>query len=116
MERTQNSKQQIIYGLRPVIEALESGKKIDKILIQNGLTGALVSELRTKMKEAGIQFQFVPVEKLNRTTRNANHQGVVAVISPIEYQSVFDIVPKVFDEGRVPFPQARFSYYELPVA
>ena len=54
MERTQNSKQQIIYGLRPVIEALESGKKIDKILIQNGLTGALVSELRTKMKEAGI--------------------------------------------------------------
>ncbi len=102
MERTLNSKQQIIYGLRPVIEALESGKEIDKILIQNGLTGTLVSELRTKMKEAGIQFQFVPVEKLNRTTRNANHQGVVAVISPIEYQSVFDIVPKVFDEGRIP--------------
>ena len=102
MEKTQNNRQQIVYGLRPVIEAIESGKEIDKILIQNGLTGSLVSELRTKIKEAGLQFQFVPVEKLNRTTRNANHQGVVAVISPIEYQSIFDIVPKIFDEGRVP--------------
>lgn len=102
MDIATSNKQQTVYGIRPVIEAIESGKQIDKILIQNGLGGSLINELRTKIKEAGLTFQFVPIEKLNRTVRGANHQGVVALISAIEYQSVYDIVPKLFDEGRTP--------------
>ena len=102
MDKAQSNKQQTVYGIRPVIEAIESGKQIDKILIQNGLSGSLINELRTKIKEARLTFQFVPIEKLNRTVRGANHQGVVALISAIEYQSVYDIVPKLFDEGRTP--------------
>jgi 23S rRNA (guanosine2251-2'-O)-methyltransferase len=106
MERESNSKkvnQQVIYGLHPVMEAIKSGKEIDKVLIQNGASGALISELRGMVKEYNIPFQFVPIEKLNRTTRNGNHQGVVAVISPINYFSIMDLIPTIQAEGKVPF-------------
>ena len=96
MDKAKSNKQLTVYGIRPVMEAIESGKQIDKILLQNGLSGALISELRSKIREAGLTFQFVPVEKLNRTVRDANHQGVVALISAIEYQSIYDIVPLLF--------------------
>ena len=102
MDKAKSSKQQTIYGIRPVMEAIESGKQIDKILLQNGLSGNLITELRTKIKDAGLHFQFVPVEKLNRTVHDANHQGVVALISAIEYQSIYDIVPLLFEQGRTP--------------
>ncbi len=102
MGKAQSNKQQAVYGIRPVMETIESGKQIDKILLQNGLSGSLIGELRALIKAHGLTFQFVPVEKLNRTVRDVNHQGVVALISAIEYQSVYDIVPYVFEQGRTP--------------
>lgn len=102
MFHEKHTKQQLVYGLRPVIEAVTSGAKIDKVLIQNGLSGDLVFELKSKMRDAGVPFQYVPVEKLDRLTRN-NHQGVVATISPIEYQSFMDVVPMLFEQGKTPF-------------
>lgn len=113
MERTGNKnndkfhvkqvpKQQVVYGLRPVMEAIESGVQIDKILIQNGLGGNLVGELKAKIREAGLPFQYVPVEKLDKVTRN-NHQGVVATVSPVEYQHFMDVVPLLFEQGKTPF-------------
>ena len=113
MERTGNKnndkfhvkqvpKQQVVYGLRPVMEAIESGVQIDKILIQNGLSGNLVGELKAMIREAGLPFQYVPVEKLEKVTRN-NHQGVVATVSPVEYQHFMDVVPLLFEQGKTPF-------------
>lgn len=93
--------QQIIYGLRPVIEAIDSGVQIDKILVQNGLSGALVNDLKAKIRESGVPFQYVPIEKLDRMTRN-NHQGVVATISPIKYRSFMDLVPQLVEQGKTP--------------
>ena len=61
MERTQN-KQQVIYGLRPVIEAVASGQQVERVLIQNGLNSSLLNELRTRLKEHDIPLQYVPVE------------------------------------------------------
>ncbi|MDO4217274.1 MAG: 23S rRNA (guanosine(2251)-2'-O)-methyltransferase RlmB [Bacteroidales bacterium] len=98
----QSSKQQLVYGLRPVIEAIESGVQIDKILIQNGLSGNLVNELKSKIRAAGLPFQYVPIEKLDKVTRN-NHQGVVATVSPIEYQQFMDLIPMLFEQGKTPF-------------
>lgn len=95
-------KQQVVYGLRPVMEAIESGVQIDKILIQNGLSGNLVGELKAMIREAGLPFQYVPVEKLDKVTRN-NHQGVVATVSPVEYQHFMDVVPLLFEQGKTPF-------------
>ena len=99
MEKAQN-KQQIIYGLRPVIEAIGSGQQIERILIQNGLNSSLLNELRTKMKEHDIPFQYVPVEKLNKMT-TGNHQGVVATIASVKYHSFMELVETLPENAMV---------------
>ena len=90
MEKTQN-KQQIVYGLRPVIEAIAGGMQIERVLLQNGLNSSLLNELRARMKEHDIPFQYVPVEKLNKMT-TGNHQGVVATIAAVKYHSFKEFV------------------------
>lgn len=94
--------QEITYGMRPVFEAIESGKTIDKVLFQKGLQGDLFKQLFYEVRQRKIPFQYVPQEKLNRITRQ-NHQGVIAFLSAIEYCDIFNIVPTIFEEGRVPF-------------
>lgn len=90
-----------IYGIRPVIEAIKSGKEIDKILIQKGLRGEGYHQLHAMIRELEIPFQFVPVEKLNRIYRQ-NHQGVIAFISEIVYQKLEQIIPFVYEQGKTP--------------
>lgn len=99
MEKTQN-KQQTVYGLRPVIEAIASGQQIERVLIQNGLNSSLLNELRTKMKENDIPFQYVPVEKLNKMTPG-NHQGVVVTIAAVKYHSFMDLVETLTENALV---------------
>ena len=90
-------KQQLVYGLRPVIEAIESGRQIDRILMQNGLGGPLAGDLKGKIRDHGIPFQYVPVEKLNRLAPG-NHQGAVALISSIAYQDFTTIVENLMQQ------------------
>ena len=77
--------------MRPVIEAIGSGQTVERVLLQNGLNSSLLNELRTKMKEHDIPFQYVPLEKLNKMT-SGNHQGVVAVIAAVPYRDVVEIL------------------------
>lgn len=93
---------QIVAGMRPVMEVLNSGKQIDKIFIQSNLEGQLAQELKQKIKELSLPVQYVPVEKLNRMS-DSNHQGIIATISPISYYAFADLLQKVVDEGRSPF-------------
>ena len=79
-----------IYGLRSVIEAIDSQEKLSKVYLQRGLTGASSYELIKKLKKKSIEISYVPVEKLNRLTPK-NHQGVVATISPINFLSISDL-------------------------
>lgn len=95
-------KKDYIFGLRAVIEAIEAGKNIDKILIRKDLNGDLAKELQAKIKEFGIITQKVPVEKLNRITMK-NHQGAIALLSPISYSRLEDLIPLFYEEGRNPF-------------
>ena len=90
-----------IYGLRPVIEAIDSGTQIDRILLQNGLTGALVGDLKNRIRDNKIPFQFVPAEKLNRLTKG-NHQGVAALIAPIRYHQAIELIPRLLEEKPAP--------------
>ena len=92
----------IIYGMRPVMEAIHSGKTIDKVILQKGLGGPLFKDLFIKIRENKIPFQYVPAERLNKYTRG-NHQGVVAMMSAIEYEDIHEIVPFLFEQGKVPF-------------
>lgn len=90
-----------IYGLRPVMEAIESGVRIDRVLIQNGLTGTLATQLKGRVRDNGIPFQFVPEEKLNRLSKG-NHQGVVALISPIPFHDAMELIPSLMESGKTP--------------
>lgn len=94
-------KENTIYGIRPVIEALKSGKEIDKVLIQTGLKGEGFHQLHGLLRELEIPVQFVPLEKLNRMTRQ-NHQGVIAYISEITYQKTEQLIPFVYEQGKTP--------------
>jgi 23S rRNA (guanosine2251-2'-O)-methyltransferase len=83
------------------MEALKTGKEIEKVLIQKGLRGEGFHQMFNLIREMEIPAQFVPVEKLNRTTRQ-NHQGVIAYVSEIAYQKLEPIIPFVYEEGRSP--------------
>jgi 23S rRNA (guanosine2251-2'-O)-methyltransferase len=92
---------QLVFGLRAVIEAVQSDKDIDAIYVQRGLTGGIFQELKSLLGEKMINFQMVPPEKLNRITTK-NHQGVIAFISPVTYQRIEDIIPIIYEKGETP--------------
>ena len=90
-----------IYGLRPVIEAVRAGKKIDRLLIKQGLQGALYHELMIEVRNHNIAYQIVPLERIELVTRK-NHQGVLAWLSLIEFQSITNLLPMIFEKGEDP--------------
>ena len=90
-----------IFGFRAVIEAIKGGKQIDRLLIRQGLKGALYHELMIEVKKNAIPWQIVPVERIELVTRK-NHQGVLAWLSLIEYQSITNLLPSVFEKGEDP--------------
>lgn len=92
----------MIFGIRAIMEAIEAGKEIDKIMIRRELQGDLSKELFAMLKPLNIPVQRVPMERLNRFTRK-NHQGVIAFLSAITYQKIEDIIPFLYENGKVPF-------------
>lgn len=102
MHEKSDKKEDFIFGLRPVIEALEAGKTVDKIFIQNGLQGPIVADLKKILAQHNLRANYVPIEKLNRFTRK-NHQGIVAFISDIPFYKIDDVLPQLFEEGKTPF-------------
>lgn len=91
-----------IFGIRAVIEAIESGKSIDKVMIRKDLGGDLARELMAVIKEYGVVTQRVPQERLNRITMK-NHQGVIALMSPVTYHRLDNLLPSLYEEGVNPF-------------
>ena len=94
-------KNEMIFGVRAVLEAIDAGKEIDKILIKRDILSELSRELFAAVKGTNIPVQRVPVEKLNRITRK-NHQGVIAFVSAVEYASIETVIPTLFEEGKNP--------------
>jgi 23S rRNA (guanosine2251-2'-O)-methyltransferase len=92
---------ELLFGIRSIIEAVRSGKEIDKLFLQNGIKGELISELKAIIAEHQIPFQYVPIEKLNRLTTK-NHQGAVCFVSPIAFQHIENILPCIFERGEEP--------------
>jgi 23S rRNA (guanosine2251-2'-O)-methyltransferase len=91
----------MIYGIRPVMEAIEAGKEIERIFIHRQAKGEQMQALKKMLQAQGIAYQEVPVEKLNRLTRK-NHQDVICFISAIAYAPIEEIVQAVFNRGNIP--------------
>jgi 23S rRNA (guanosine2251-2'-O)-methyltransferase len=96
---TQNT--DMIYGRRPIIEAIKSEKTFDKLFVQKNLSGELADEFVKISKEHKVVVTKVPPEKLNRLTRK-NHQGIVGFISPIAFANIDHIIDQAFSDGRDP--------------
>ena len=90
-----------IFGIRAIIEAINAKKEIDKVFVQKEAQGDLMHDLMKTMKRNNINFSYVPVEKLNRLTPN-NHQGAVATIAPISFVSLETLVESVIETGKKP--------------
>ncbi|MEX0987565.1 MAG: 23S rRNA (guanosine(2251)-2'-O)-methyltransferase RlmB [Bacteroidales bacterium] len=98
----EKQKDQIVFGIHAVTEALEAGRELEKVLIKSSRgTSDSFSELRSRLIDGKIPFQHVPMEKLNSITRK-NHQGVIAYISEITYGEIEFILPQVFEKGKTP--------------
>lgn len=96
-----NSKANLIYGIRAVIEALKSGQHLERVFIQKNLKGDLYKELMLELHQSSTPISKVPVERINRFTRK-NHQGVVALISPVGFHHLHHLVPELFESAKNP--------------
>lgn len=92
----------VLFGIRPVIEAIKAGKEVEKLLIQKDQHSVLIHELIKLAREHNIPISQVPVEKLNSITRK-NHQGVVCFVALLSYASLDNIISQCFNKGKDPF-------------
>lgn len=93
--------QNMVFGVRAVIEAIDAGKEIDKILIKKDANSPLIQQLKQRVADTSILVQRVPPERLNQFT-DKNHQGVIAFISPVAYHNLETLVPTLYEQGRTP--------------
>lgn len=99
--REKKDSDEFIFGVRAVIEAINAGREINKILIQKGINKDLFFELKETLAGKNLFIQYVPVEKLDKVTQQ-NHQGVIAYVSPVTYHSVEKIVDEMLEKGEKP--------------
>lgn len=98
----EKEKDQIIFGIHAILEAVEAGKELEKVMLKSGKgSSEMLAELRRKLIAKKIPFQHVPIEKLNAITRK-NHQGAIAYVSEISYSEIDFIIPEIFAKGKVP--------------
>ncbi|MTI22179.1 23S rRNA (guanosine(2251)-2'-O)-methyltransferase RlmB [Fulvivirga sp. RKSG066] len=97
-----NTNNDMIFGIRAILEAIHSENEIDKLFIQKGLSNPLIKELIQTAKSYKLPISQVPAEKLNRFTRK-NHQGAVAFISAVKYASLDNIIDQCYQKGKEPF-------------
>ncbi|MDN3705946.1 23S rRNA (guanosine(2251)-2'-O)-methyltransferase RlmB [Myroides ceti] len=91
-----------IFGIRAIIEAINAGKEIDKVFIQKEAQGELMQDLLKTLKRNNVNFSYVPIEKLNKLTKNNNHQGAVATIAPISFVSLETLIEGVLEQKQNP--------------
>jgi 23S rRNA (guanosine2251-2'-O)-methyltransferase len=91
----------LIIGRQPLVEAFQSGKSIDKILLQKNTSGDVITTIRNIAREKNVPIQLVPVEKLNGMTK-ANHQGVIAFVARVTYMDLQQVIDHVVSEGVLP--------------
>ncbi|MFC2109275.1 23S rRNA (guanosine(2251)-2'-O)-methyltransferase RlmB [Bacteroidota bacterium] len=91
-----------IFGIRAILEAINSNNSIDKVFVQKEISGHLMSELMQALKKNNIAFSYVPVEKLDKLSKHGNHQGAVAQIAPIDFHDLDELITKTLEKEETP--------------
>lgn len=92
----------LVYGRHPVWEALQGEQEVDRVWIARGTHGELIGDIRKKCKSMQIPVVNIPPQKLNKTVKG-NHQGVAAFFASVSYQSLSNVLPSIYDQGKLPF-------------
>ena len=92
-----------IEGRNPVMEALKSGREIDKILIAKGTEGGSLIKILGKAKDKGIPIQYVERQKINGMSESNAHQGIIALVAAYKYVHFEDIIEDANNKGKDPF-------------
>ena len=93
----------IICGRNPVLEAVRSGREIDRLLIAHGISGGSVTAIIAKCKAKGVLIKEISPQKLDNYCGGANHQGVALMLASQEYSSVDDILALADERNEKPF-------------
>jgi 23S rRNA (guanosine2251-2'-O)-methyltransferase len=96
------NKAEIIFGIRAILEAINSGKELEKVYLQKGLKGSLINELSGVIRLNKISSSYVPIEKLNKLSKHQNHQGAVAKISKIKFHDIEQVIESLMDSNQTP--------------
>lgn len=91
-----------IFGTRAIIEALKSGKYLEKVYLQKGIQNSLISELKRFLKQNQTNISYVPIEKLDKLSKQQNHQGAIASIAPISYLNLDELESKMIESKKTP--------------
>ena len=94
-------KDNLIFGRHPVVDAIQSGAQLDKILLQQGVRGEFEKEIRQLCRVHDIPLQYIPKERMNKLTKG-NHQGTIGYMSLLTYYRLEDLVPGIFEKGETP--------------
>lgn len=100
-KRPRPKKSSLVLGRQPLVEAIRSGKAIDKILMQKNASGDSIALIRELAKDHQVPIQYVPPEKLNSISRG-NHQGVIAFTAAIQYLELQQVISFVVEKGETP--------------
>ncbi|CAK7000496.1 23S rRNA (guanosine(2251)-2'-O)-methyltransferase RlmB [Phascolarctobacterium sp.] len=95
--------EEILAGRNSVLEALRSGRSINKIFVQDGIKGGSVSEIIAVAKEIGVVIEFAKIERLDKLASGIRHQGFVALVAPIRFHSLEEVLAGAEAKGEVPF-------------
>lgn len=93
----------IIYGKHPVLNFLSSGEEINKLFIQQGVSGPVITDILKMVKAQKFVYQEVPKRKIDELTDGANHQGVAITIPAVAYSELSDIFAKAAAQNQEPF-------------
>ena len=92
-----------IEGRNPVAEALRSGRQIDKLYVKRGEKQGSILPIIRQAKKRGIIVSEVDAAKLNEMSETGSHQGVIALVPPIEYADIEDVFALAEERGEPPF-------------
>lgn len=96
-----SDKANTIFGIYPIKEALKSKVVFDKVFVQKGIDSDKIEYLIKDLEKENISVSIVPSEKLNRLTKG-NHQGIVAITSPVSFHSLEEVVEKALASDKTP--------------
>ncbi|MEE0808130.1 MAG: 23S rRNA (guanosine(2251)-2'-O)-methyltransferase RlmB [Acutalibacteraceae bacterium] len=99
----ENKQNNIICGRNPVLEAVRSGREIDRLLVAHGVSGGSVAAIIAKCSARGILIKEVSPQKLDYYCGGANHQGVAVMFASQEYSTVEDILQTANERNEMPF-------------